>query len=235
MKKYRKQRTLHFQAATPRQFSSQEEMQPKDLVVYIRRAEKEVLHLLEKTQLSPAEAQFLLAQYMYVFITGKNRLPTESAMQSADTFLALWQEGLYVPSPEYPFTLEETLLDIEGGFKAKRDYSASFQAFTPLHKNQPRGIGHVYVGIVQHPETQLWQIWMITDGTCAYLGAYRGSSKAQRHLEEIIHAARRGGTEADVQALYKKLQSQGAENPKQLPFDMMAYLMEHLHLYAIKL
>jgi len=237
MKKQRKQKNIRFKAA-PSYRSSQSqtiEMQPEDLVIYIHRAEKEVLPIIKKTKVSPAAAQFLLAQYTHIFATGSNRFTEESAMHIANTVLLLWKGGYYVPSPEYPFTLEETLQEIEGGLKAKKDYSEYFQAFTPVKREQPRGIGQVSGGIVKHPETNLWQIWMLVDGPCTYLGAYRNVSEAQRNLEEIVHAARRGATEAEIQALYKRVLSYGDGKPKQLSFDMMTYLLEHIHLYEIRL
>ena len=210
-------------------------MQPEDLVVFIRRAEKEVLPIIKKIKPSPAAAQFLLAQYTHILATGSNRLSQANAMHISSIVLSLWQNGLYTPTSEYPFTLGETLQEIQEGLKAKKDYSDYFRAFTPLKKDQPRGIGQVSGGIVKHPETNLWQIWMIVDGPCNYLGAYRDSAEAQRKLEEIIHAARRGGTEAEIKAFYKSVESHGDEHPKQISFDMMTYLIEHIHLYEIRL
>ena len=110
-----------------------------------------------------------------------------------------------------------------------------FQAFIPSAKEQPRGIEHVSGGIVKHPETNLWQIWTIVDGPCGYLGAYRDPKEAQRNFEEIVLLAIRGGTEADCKALIEKTLSRGDGLPKQIPFDMMTYLMEHIHLYKIQL
>lgn len=236
MRKQRKPKN-RFKAAPPRQSSEpqREEMRPEDLVVSIRRAEKEVIPIIQKMKTSPAAAQFLLAQYTYAFATGSNRITTENAMQIANTVLSLWQEGVYVPSSEYPFTLEETLQEVHGGLKIKEDYAQYFQAFTPVQQDQPQGTGQVSGGIVKHPETNLWQIWMIVDGPCTYLGAYREPVEAQRKLEEIIDAARRGGTGVAIKALYRSVLSRGSGKPKQLPFDMMMYLMEHIHLYTIRI
>lgn len=237
MKKQRKQKNIRFKAATFHQSSQPRivEMQPEDLVVHIRRAEKVVLPILKETQASPAAAQFLLAQYTYVFATGSNRLSEEYAMTIANTVLTLWKNGLYVPGPGYPFTLEETLQEIEGGIQAKKNYADSFQAFLPTSEDQPRGIGQVSGGIVKHPQTNLWQIWMIVDGPCTYLGAYRDPADAQRNFQELIHAARRGGTDAAIQALFERVQLRGDGKPKQISFDMMTYLIDHLHLYEIRL
>ena len=54
-----------------------------------------------------------------------------------------------------------------------------------------------------NPETLLWQIRMLLEGACIYLGTYREPEKVQRNLEGIINKTRRGGTEADAKALEK--------------------------------
>jgi len=237
MKNRKKRKNIRFKTTWSYQSSKRrlEEMRPEDLVVHIRRAEREVLPIIKEIQASPAAAQLLLAQYTYVLATGSNQFSEENAIKAANTIMLLWKNGSYVPSPNYPFTLEETLREIEGGIRPKKDYAAYFQAFNPLKGDQPRGIGQVSAGIVKHPETKLWQIWMMIDRACEYLGAYHNSSEAQRNLEEIIQSARRGSTEVEIEALYKKVQSRGDGLPKQLSFDMMTYLIEHIHLYNIEL
>ncbi len=237
MKKQNKRKNIRFKGTWGYHASTQqvEEMRPEDLVVYIRRAEKEALPIIKRIQASPAAAQLLLAQYTYVFATGTNQFSEENAIKIAKTVMLLWKNGSYIPCPEYPFTLEETLQEIEGGIRPKKDYSAYFQAFNPTTRDQPRGLGQVSGGIVKHPETNLWQIWVIVDGPCGYLGAYRDITEAQRNLEEIVRIARRGGTEAESEALYEKILSSGDDLPKQISFDMMAYLMDHIHLYKINL
>lgn len=237
MKKQNKRKNIRFKATWDYHSSKQraEEMKQEDFVVYIQRAEKEVLPIIKKMNASPAVAQFLLAQYTYVFATGSNQLSEESAMSIANTVLSLWKNGIYVPGPGYPFTLEETLQEVEGGLKAKKDYSEYFQAFNPTKRDQPRGMGQVPGGIVKHPETNLWQTWVIVDGPCTFLGAYRDPLEAQRSLEEIIRSARKGLTDAESNALFYKVQLHGDGLPKQLSFDMMTYLVEHLHFYQIKL
>jgi len=153
----------------------------------------------------------------------------------ANTTLQLWQAGYYTPGPEYPYTLEETLQDLQNGLKAKRDYAAFIQPFMPVKAEMPRGLGQVAGGVVKHPETQYWQIWMILDGPCHFIGAYRDPMTAQRCLEEIIAKARRGGTDFESFSLYRKLTARGVGEPKQIPYDMMKYLLEHLHRYTIQL
>ncbi len=156
-------------------------------------------------------------------------------MAIANSVLALWQEGYYTPGPAYPYTLEETLQELQEGPKAKGNYAAYFQPFSPANSERPHGIGEVARGIVQHPETKLWQIWMMIDGPATFIAAYRDPAKAQRNLEAIISASRKGGPEAKAAMLYQRVRSQADGELKQLPYDMMLYLVEHLDRFLIQL
>jgi hypothetical protein len=235
MKKRKKGR--RFTISAVRQSSQQRasEMEPEDLAVYVRRAEKEVLPIIKERQLGPGAAQFLLAQQTQVLVTGDPRLTVESGMAIATSVIALWQEGYYTPGPAYPYTLEETLLELQEGPKAKANYEACFQPFTPANRERPRGIGEVAGGIVQHPQTKLWQIWMMIDGPATFIAAYRDPAKAHRNLEIIISSSREGGPEAKAAKLYQRVRSQADGEPKQLPYEMMLYLVENLDRYTIKL
>jgi hypothetical protein len=235
MKRRKNKRGNPFQPRVSRQAlpSQTIEMEPEELAVYVRRAEQEVLPIIKEMKLNAGAAQFLLAQYTRVLITGDERLTLESAMTISNAVLALWQTGYYTPSSQYPYSLEETLEELEEGPKAKGDYADAFLPFTPVEAVPPRGIGQVAGGIVKHPETNLWQIWMIVDGPCLYLGAYRDPAAAQRMLEVLVHTSRRGGTLTED--FSHRLLSQGDGEPKGLPFDMMVYLLDHLHRYEIKL
>ena len=236
MKKQKKRKSFRLKTNAHRHTSPpcSIEMEPEDLVVYIRLAEQEVLPIIKEMQLGPGVAHFLLAQYTQTLATGDPRLTVESARAIANTILALWQSGFYTPCPEYPYTLEETLQEIRGGVKAKGDYARCFQPFTPTKESTPRGLGEVAGGIVEHPETHLWQIWMMVDGPCSYFGAFRDPALAHQGLEELITLSRRGAELAEGVALYQRLSTQGDGEPKQLPYDMMVYLLEHLHLYSIE-
>ncbi len=235
MKKRKKGRRFNTSAVrqSPRQRNV--ELEPEALAIYVRRAEKEVLPIIKEMQLGPGAAQFLLAQQTQVLVTSDPRLTTESGMAIANNVLALWQEGYYTPGPAYPYTLEETLLELQEGPKAKGNYEPYFQPFTPTNRDTPRGIGEVAGGIVQHPETNLWQIWMMIDGPCTFISAYRDPVKAQSSLETIISVSRKGGPETKAAMLYQRVRSQADGEPKQLPYDMMLYLVEHLDRYRIKL
>jgi hypothetical protein len=76
---------------------------------------------------------------------------------------------------------------------------------------------------------------MIVDGPCAFIAAYHDPVKAQCNLETIITMSRKGGNEVESAALYNRVRSQADGEPKQLPYDMMLYLVEHLDRYTIKL
>ncbi len=69
------------------------EMEPEELAVYVRRAEKEVLPIIKERYLGRGAAQFLLAQQAQVLVTGDPHLTTESGMAIANSVLALWLEG----------------------------------------------------------------------------------------------------------------------------------------------
>src|SRR5712691_5420867 len=237
MKRRKKKRGRPFNPKVSRQAPKPRtiEMEPEELAVYVRLAEKEVLPIINKKKLSPGTAQFLLAQYTQVLVTGKNTLTTESAMAVSSAVMTLWKAGYYTPGPDYPFTLEETLQEIEEGLTAKGDYADAFQPFMPVETVPPSGMGQVAGGIVKHPETNLWQIWMIVHGPCVYFGAYQDPVVAHRGLEALVHASRRGDTLSEGLRLYQKLLTEGDGKPKDLPFDMIVYLTDHRHLYDIQL
>jgi hypothetical protein len=235
VKKRKKGRRFTF--STSRQSSQKRsiEMEPEDLAVYVRRAEKHVIPIIKERQLGPGAAQFLLAQQTQVFVTGDPHLTVEIGMVMANRVLTLWQDGYYTPGPAYPYTLEETLQELQESPKAKGNYEAYIQSFSPANSEKPRGIGEVAGGIVQHPETKLWQIWMMIDGPATFLAAYRDPVKAQTDLETIISASRKGGSDAKAAVLYHRVRSQADAEPKQLPYDMMHYLVEHLDRFMIQL
>jgi hypothetical protein len=202
------------------------ELEPEEFASYVRQAEKEVLPIIKDMRLGPGIAQL---------VTGDPRVTPESMVTAGNNVLALWKAGYYTPSPEYPFTLEETLRDVQAGPQAKADYAEAFQPYISSGGERPLGLGTVHGGIVRHPETKLWQIWMIVDGPCAFIAAYHDPVKAQRNLEMIINMSRKGGNEAVSATLYKRVRSQADGEPQQLPYDMMLYLVEHLDRYSIKL
>lgn len=237
MKKQKKRIHRRFKTTTHPRTSARRisELEPEEMVIYIHRAEKHVIALIKENKLPPAVAFFLLAQYTQVLITGSNHHSVESAAAIVNNVRVLWQTGLYTPGSEYPYTLEETLADEQGGLDAKEDYAEFFRPFAPMGDNIPLGLGKVSGGIVKHPETNLWQIWMMLDGPCQFLGAYKDPDIAQKHLETIVEMTRKGGTMKDAEHLYTKIISGGDGTPKQISFDMMLYLLDHRQLYTIEL
>jgi hypothetical protein len=237
MKKRKKRRHVNTRAYQHQPSSGPRtiEMKPEELAVYVRRAEEMMLPIIKELKPSPGAAQFLLAQYTQVLATGNNALTPESAIAISNAVLALWEAGYCTPGPDYPYTLEETLQEIEEGPKAKGDYAAAFQPFRPVEVVPPNGMGQIAGGIVKHPETNLWQIWMIVDGPCVYFGAYQDPAAAHRGLEALVHALRRGGSVTEGLGLYQRLLTEGDGEPKDLPFDMIVYLIDHRHRYDIQL
>src|SRR5260370_19952409 len=153
MKKHRKKTGHRFKSTAYQQSATAvlSELEPEEFAIYVRRAEKRALPTIKEMRLGPAAAQLLLAQHAQVLATGDSRLTEESMMAVANRVLALWQAGYYTPGPDYPFSFEETLQELREGVRAKEDYSSSFQAYTPLGKDIPRGIREVSGGIVKHP------------------------------------------------------------------------------------
>lgn len=211
------------------------EVEPEEFAGYLRRAEQEVLPLIRDMQFSPGMAQLVLALHAQMLLTGDPRVTPESMMAAGNSVIALWQAGYYTPGPDYPFTLAETLRDIQRGPKAKGDYASSFQPYAPPSGAAPLGLGEVHGGIARHPETGLWQVWMMLDGPCTFLAAFRDPEAAQYHLETIINASRKGGSEKESVALHAHMKAQADGEPQQLPYDMMVYLLEHLDDFAIAL
>ena len=82
------------------------EMEPEDLVVYVHRAEKEVLRIIKDMQLSPGAAQFLLAQYTQTLVTGDPHFTLESVMNVANTILGLCRLVSTHPAQHIPTPLK---------------------------------------------------------------------------------------------------------------------------------
>jgi hypothetical protein len=101
------------------------EIEPDDLATYVSRAEKDVLPIIAERQLSPAAAQFLLAERRQTLVTGGPRFTIESGRNMANAVLVLWEAGYYKPGPEYPYTLEETLRGLQEGPKGKTRHVSS--------------------------------------------------------------------------------------------------------------
>src|SRR6266700_2009349 len=124
MKKRERKTGRRFKAVANSQIVGRkpEELEPDVLARYIHQAEKKVLPIIKELKPGPAAAQFLLAQQTRVLVTDDPLLTIESGMAIANAVLKLWQDGYYSPGPDYPYTLLETLQDLQQGGKAKKDY-----------------------------------------------------------------------------------------------------------------
>jgi len=203
------------------------EIEPDDLATSVSRAENDVLPIIAERQVSSAAAQFLLAQQRQTLVMGDPRFTKESGRNMANAVLVLWEAGYNKPGPEYPYTLEETLRGLQEGPKAKGNDEARFQPFTPANGETPRGFGEVAGGIVNLPETNVWQIGMRAVGPCTFPAASRDPAKAQSNLKQTSARAGREGTVAKIAALSRQVQSQADGELKQLPYEKM---LSHMKL-----
>ena len=237
MKKRRIKKSNRFKISAVRHTSKTAlvDLEPEEFAIYVRRAEKKALPTIKEMRLGPGSALVLLAQHAQVLATGDSRFTEESMLSVTNQVLSLWQAGYYTPGPDYPFSFEEALQELNEGGKAKEDYSDAFQAFTPLGEDIPRGIREISGGIVKHPETNLWQIWLMDDGPCTFLAAFGDPGKAQRNLEKLINTIRDRAAMTTSKALYQQLQSQADGQTQQLPYEMMLYMIEHQERFTIKL
>ncbi len=149
------------------------EMEPEELAVSVRRAEQIMLPIIQELKPSAGASLFLLAQYTQVLVTGTDALTLESAKAISSAILALWEAGYYIPCPDYPFTLQETLQVLEEGLFARRDDADAFQPWTPVEGVPPSAMDQVAEGIVTHPETALWHISLMVNGPCVSSRAYQ--------------------------------------------------------------
>jgi len=133
------------------------------------------LPAIKDIKLSPVAAQLVLSQHAKVLATDDSRLTDESILAVSNQVLALWQAGYYKPGPDYPFTFEETLQETREGAKLKELRPGIYTNWG----RRSRGKLEVLRGIVKHPETNLWQIWMMDGGPWKFLGVYRDPGKAQ--------------------------------------------------------
>ncbi len=180
--------------------------------------------MIKGMQRSPVVAAFRLVQPTRAQVTGDLRFISEMAMLFANTVLACCQAGISMLGPTYLYTFEEALQELPEGPKAERNDEAYFRPFTPANGETARGFGAVTGGIVKLSETNWWQRGLRAEGPCPFLAASRDPVKAQSNLEANSSASRKGGTDAQVAALYSQVQLQADEEPKPLLYEMMLYL-----------
>src|SRR5260370_26184092 len=155
MKKRKKRIGGNFKSTANQQMSRPNivEMEPEELAGYVRRAETQAIPTIKEKKMGPGAAQLLLALHTQMLVTGNPSLTTESGMGIANTALSLWQAGHYTPGRAYPYTLEETLQDIQQGLKARGDYADFFQHFIPPTKDTPRALRQMPRGLAKPPAT----------------------------------------------------------------------------------
>lgn len=75
-------------------------------------AERYLTPLIKENRTPPYEAVVLIAMHGDALIAGNiedHAMTEKQIIDACNVFVKLWEMGLFVPSPEYPYTLEETL------------------------------------------------------------------------------------------------------------------------------
>lgn len=65
-----------------------------------------------------------------------------------------------------------------------------------------------------------------------FFGAYRDPARAHQGLEQLIEASRKGTSQIEGIRLAQNISSMGDGKAKQLPYDMVVYLMENIQRYS---
>lgn len=206
-------------------------------VAALHEAEQHAIPMLHEAEVEDAGgALLLLARWVQVVLTGHPYHPPESMNAFAERVLEVWQQGLYLPSPAYPYTLQESIQGLRNDPPPVRDYAEWFQPFTPTKPTRSCGLGAIACGLFKHPKTGLWQVWLNLDGPCRYLGAYQDATDAQRILEGFILIARRYRfSNVELMEIVQEVNLQGEGEIQNISYHMLAYLLSHLKRYIIVL
>ena len=86
-------------------------------------------------------------------------------------------------------------------------------------------------GVIQHPNTKLYQVWLSVGGldvTC--LSAHRSVKKANDALKDVRVLIRSGGLydEEETTTLFKKLELASDETPKLLPDELVSQIVREI-------
>ncbi len=94
---------------TKKMFDFQTSM--KHIAEQFMEAERYLTPLIRSKSLPANEAAVLIGIYGDGLISGnvEHSMTERQIIDACNTFVYLWEMGLFVPSPEYPYTLEETL------------------------------------------------------------------------------------------------------------------------------
>src|SRR5258708_5731181 len=152
----------------------------KGLVAILYQAEKHALPMIQEIETEAGGALLLLARCVQTLLAGHPFHSPESVLPIAERVIECWKMGLYIPDPAYPYTLQESVQALRNDPPPVPDYAAWFQPFTPVIPSISCGLGEIACGLVKHPKTHLWQIWLNIDGPCRYLGAYHDATVAQQ-------------------------------------------------------
>lgn len=88
------------------------------------------------------------------------------------------------------------------------------------------------VGMVEHPETKYWQVWVTTTGEqLVWLAAFRQSGTANEVVKMVQTEAQQGGlTQPDVvAALFGFLNQKTEARPQPLPAEQEAALLREVN------
>lgn len=232
-KSKRKQRRFVLRPEFQRQ---PEALSPQAFIAVLRQAENHVLPLIQEMQIEPGAALLILARWTQRYLNGHFPQSFESLVLIAERTLELWLTGHYIPDPAYPYTLQESAQALRNGPPPVPDYALWFRPFTPTAPSISCGLGEIACGLVKHPKTHLWQIWLNVNGPCAYLGAYRDATLAQQNLEVFIQTVRKCRFSCmEAIALAQQMHLQGHGEIQHIPYDMFTYLFGHLDRYVITL
>ncbi len=88
--------------------------------------------------------------------------------------------------------------------------------------------GHYATGVIQHPITKLYQVWLSTNGldvTC--LSAHRNAKQAEADKEELKALIRSGDlyNNEKLTTLFQKLKQGSEEEPQPLPDDLVREIL----------
>jgi hypothetical protein len=98
---------------------------------------------------------------------------------------------------------------------------------------QPTGLKAV--GMVEHPETKYWQVWITTTGEqIVWLAAFQQSGTASEIVKMIQKEAQQGGlTQPDVvAALFGFLNQRTEAKPQNLPTEQEVALLREVNAQA---
>jgi len=82
------------------------------------KAQRYLNPLIISQPMSPNEAAIMIAMYADAIMSGnanndKHKMTQDDIITATNLLIKLWKMGKFVPSPDYPYTLEQTLDYVE--------------------------------------------------------------------------------------------------------------------------